>query len=65
MHSKVGLTSTPEVKGLLDNLENLLIGLGARLVGVHMHRQGLCHTNGVRYLDQGPANQVQRSIHMP
>eukprot|EP00983_Pelagomonas_calceolata_P062018 1147098-Pelagomonas_calceolata.AAC.6 len=48
---------TPELEGILDHLQDLLIRLGACLVGVYVHGQRLCHTNGVGHLDQGPAQK--------
>lgn len=43
-----------EVEVLEDGLEDLLVGDGASAVGVHMHRQGLGHSDGVGHLRMQP-----------
>ena len=48
------LLNIPELEGILHHLQDLLVRLGASLVRVHVHRQGLSHTDGVGHLDQGP-----------
>lgn len=47
-----------EIKVLLDDGENLVIGLGAGSVAVDKDRGGLGDTDGVRELDEGAASEA-------
>ena len=47
-----------EVEVLLDDGENLLIGLGTSAVGIDEDRGGLGNTDGVRELNEGTAGEA-------